>query len=409
MKRSSKSFHTRVVHAGASENEHGAVTAPIYQTSTFKFKSAEHGAACFAGEADGYIYTRMANPTVEALETALAELEGGAGAQACGSGMAAIHTVMATFVKAGGHIVCGESVYGPVSSLLMGPMKQLGVQVTFVDSGNTAAVAAAMKENTTLVHVETPGNPTMVVTDLAAIAEIAHAHGARMSVDNTFLTPVLQRPFEFGVDIVMHSLTKFLNGHADVVGGAIIAKTEEDRLKLRKNLNLFGGVLPPMESFLVLRGIRTLALRMERHCESTLKVARWLESREDVEWVRYPWLESHPQYELSRRQSSGGGGVISFGLTGGLESGRKLMNTVQLCQLAVSLGGVETLIQHPASMTHAGMTPELRRQAGISDGLVRISVGIEEVDDVIADLEEALDHISSGQDAPALAGNSKPR
>jgi len=406
MKRSTKSFHTRAVHAGATGNEHGAVTPPIYQTSTFKFESAEHGAACFAGKADGYIYTRMANPTVEALETALAELEGGAGAQACASGMAAIHTVMATFAKAGGHIVCGESVYGPVTSLLQGPLAQLGVRATFVDSSDTAAVAAAMEKDTTLVHVETPGNPTLVVTDLAAVAKIAHDHGAKMSVDNTFLTPVLQRPLDHGVDVVVHSLTKFLNGHADVVGGVIISKTEEDRVRMRKALNLFGGVLPPFESYLVLRGVRTLALRMERHCESALKVAKWLESREDVDWVRFPWLESHPQHELSRRQSSGGGGVISFELAGGLEAGRRLMNTVHLCQLAVSLGGVETLIQHPASMTHAGMTAELRRQAGISDGLVRISVGIEEADDVIADLETALDRIAAGQDAPALAGDS---
>jgi len=391
------------VHAGETHNEHLAVTPPIYQTSTFKFKSAEDGAACFAGESDGYIYTRMGNPTVEALEGALTELEGGAGAQACGSGMAAIHTVMATFAKAGGHIVCGESVYGPVTSLLQGPLKQLGVRATFVDSSNTDAVAAAIEKDTSLVHVETPGNPTLVVSDLTAVAEIAHKHGARMSVDNTFLTPVLQRPLDFGVDIVMHSLTKFLNGHADVVGGAIISKTEEDRVRLRKALNLFGGVLPPMESYFVLRGIRTLGLRMERHCESALKVARWLESREDVEWVRYPWLESHPQYELSRRQTRGGGGVISFGLKGGLEAGRRLMNNVDLCQLAVSLGGVETLIQHPASMTHAGMTPELRRQANISDGLVRLSVGIEEADDIIADLREALQLASAGRGAHALA------
>lgn len=405
MKRSSKSFHTLSVHAGGTANEHKAVTPPIYQTSTFRFDSAEHGAACFAGEADGYIYTRMGNPTVEALESALAELEGGAGAQACGSGMAAIHTVMATFAKAGGHIVCGESVYGPVTSLLQGPLKQLGIRATFVDSSDTEAVAAAIEKDTTLVHVETPGNPTLVVTDLAAVAKIAHDHGAKMSVDNTFLTPVLQRPLDLGADIVVHSLTKFLNGHADVVGGAIISRTEEDRRRLRKALNLFGGVLPPMESYFVLRGMRTLALRMERHCASALELARRLESRPDVDWVRYPWLESHPQHELSRRQSRGGGGVISFELKGGLEAGRKLMNTVELCQLAVSLGGVETLIQHPASMTHAGMTAELRRQAGISDGLVRISVGIEEAGDVIADIEDALDRIAAGRDAPALAGD----
>ncbi len=402
MKPASKSPKTRCVHAGTAENEYRAVTTPIVQTSTFKFDNAEQGAAAFAGEDDGYIYTRMGNPTVEALESALAELEGGAGAQACASGMAAIHTVMASFLDAGTHVVCGESVYGPVTSLLAGPLSRLGVTATFVDSSDAQAVASAMQDNTRLVHVETPGNPTMVVSDLHELAEIAHAHDARLSVDNTFLTPILQRPLELGADIVVHSLTKFINGHADVVGGAMIAASEDDCTTLRKSLNLLGGVLGPMESFLVLRGLRTLALRMERHCESALTLARWLEDRDDVAWLRYPSLPSHPQYELSRRQASGGGGVISFGLRGGLEAGRQLMNSVKLAQLAVSLGGVETLIQHPASMTHAGMTPELRRQAGIDEGLVRISVGIEDIADIMADLEQALS--SSG--AHTLAGDA---
>ena len=395
MKLASRSPKTRCVHAGAADNEYRAVTPPIVQTSTFKFDNAEQGAACFAGEDGGYIYTRMGNPTVGALENALADLEGGAGAQACASGMAAIHTMMATFLDAGSHVVCGESVYGPVTSLLAGPLSRLGVTATFVDSSDACAVAAAMQGNTRLLHVETPGNPTMVVSDLRALADIAHAHDARLSVDNTFLTPILQRPLELGADIVVHSLTKFINGHADVIGGAMIAASDEDHRSLRKSLNLLGGVLGPMESFLVLRGLRTLALRMERHCESALTLARWLEAREDVQWLRYPGLPSHPQFELSQRQASGGGGVISFGLCGGLQAGRQLMNSVKLAQLAVSLGGVETLIQHPASMTHAGMSPELRRQAGIDEGLVRISVGIEDIDEIIADLEQALNRSAS--------------
>jgi methionine-gamma-lyase len=298
---------------------------------------------------------------------------------------------MASFLDAGSHVVCGESVYGPVTSLLEGPLARLGISATFVDSSDAYAVAAAMEKNTRLVHVETPGNPTMVVSDLDALAAVAHSHGARLCVDNTFLTPILQRPLDLGADIVVHSLTKFINGHADVVGGAMVTRSEDDRRLLRKSLNLLGGVLGPMESFLVLRGLRTLALRMERHCDSALKLAQWLEAREDVEWTRYPGSPSHPQYELSKRQASGGGGVISFGLRGGLEAGRSLMNSVKLAQLAVSLGGVETLIQHPASMTHAGMSPELRLQAGIDDGLVRISVGIEDIDEIIADMEQALD------------------
>jgi methionine-gamma-lyase len=393
---------TLCVHAGVGENEHRAVVPPIYQTSTFKFDSVEQGASLFAGGADrgeGHIYTRLGNPTVQALERALAELEGGFMGLACASGMAAIHTTFAAFLKAGDHVVCSESVYGPVTSLLNGLFARLGVQTTFVDSSDLAALKAAIRPGTAIVHIETPGNPTLVVTDLAAAAKLAHAVGARLTVDNTFMTPLLQRPLELGADVVMHSLTKFLNGHADVVGGVIVPKTEADWKLLRPTLNLAGGTLAPHDAFLVHRGLKTLALRMARHCASAQTIAEFLEKHPAVDWVRFPGLASDPGYALSQKQTSGPGGVLSFELRGGLEAGRALMEGVELAALAVSLGGVETLIQHPASMTHAGMKPELRRQAGITDGLVRLSVGIEDCSEILADLEQALAKLPAVQRA----------
>lgn len=384
---------TLCVHAGVGENEHRAVVPPIYQTSTFRFDSVEQGAALFAGGADrgeGYIYTRLGNPTVRGLERAIAELEGGFDGLACASGMAAIHTTFAAFLKAGDHVVCSESVYGPVTSLLNGLFARLGVQTTFVDSSDLAALKAAIRPGTAIVHIETPGNPMLSVTDIAAAAELAHAAGARLTVDNTFMTPLLQQPLALGADVVMHSLTKFLNGHADVVGGVIVPKTEADWKLLRPTLNLAGGTLPPHDAFLVHRGIKTLALRMARHCESAQTIAEFLAGHPAVEWVRFPGLPTDPGYALSRKQSKGPGGMITFELKGGLEAGRALMESVELAALAVSLGGVETLIQHPASMTHASMKAELRRQAGITDGLVRLSVGIEDVSEILADLKQAL-------------------
>lgn len=384
------SVETLVVHAGIDENPYLAPVPPIYQTSTFGFDSAEQGAAIFNGSRKGYIYSRMGNPTVEALENAIAALEHGAKGLACGSGMAAIHTALATELKSGDHVVCTDAVYGPTCTLLTNAMSGFGVESTMVDTSDLDAVQSAVRPNTKVIYIETPGNPTLVVSDLAAIAEIAHQAGARLLVDNTFLSPILQQPLRLGADVVVHSLTKFLNGHADVVGGVIVVKDESDYPRFRKALNHFGGVLPPFESFLVHRGIKTLALRMKRHCESALKIAEHLKQHPQIEWVSYPFLKDHPQYELSRRQSSGGGAVISFGVKGGVEAGRRMMNSVKLCMLAVSLGGVESLIQHPASMTHASMGAEARRQAKIGDGLVRISVGIEDPDDIIRDLERGL-------------------
>ncbi|MCZ7555657.1 MAG: PLP-dependent aspartate aminotransferase family protein [Bacteroidia bacterium] len=381
---------TQAVHAGIEEDRFGAVVPPIYQTSTFKFENVQHGADLFAGKGDGYIYTRMLNPTIQAMENAIAILEGGSHGLGCGSGMAAIHTALATLLKAGDHVVCSESVYGPTSTLLKNYLTGFGIESTFVDSSSTEAVAAAVSPATRVIFIETPANPTLVISDLRAIAAIAQNAQAKLVVDNTFMNPVMQRPLEMGADVVVHSLTKSLNGHADVVGGIIVVKDEETYTTFRKALNNFGGVIDPFNSFLVHRGLKTLHLRTERSSDNAMKIAQWLETHPAIEWVRYPGLPSHPQHELATQQMDGYGSMIACELKGGMEAGISVMNSVQLFALAVSLGGVESLIQHPASMTHFTMGKEQREQAHITDGLVRISVGIEDVDELITDLEQAL-------------------
>lgn len=385
-----KEFETKCVHSGIDENEFGAVVPPIYQTSTFKFKSTEHGANLFAGKEKGYIYTRMLNPTVEALENCIAELEGGYKGLGCGSGMAAVHTVLGALTKAGDHVVASSAVYGPTRTLLATIMNRYGIESDFVETSNLEEVRKAMKPNTTVVYLETPGNPTLSISDISEISKIAHAQKAVVVVDNTFMSPALQNPLLLGADIVLHSLTKFLNGHADVVGGIIVAKDEASYKELRRHLNQFGGVIDPFNSFLVHRGIKTLSLRMERHCQSAQIIAEYLEKHPLIETIAYPGLKSHPQYAIGQKQHKGPGGMITFEVKGGFIGGSVLMNSVKLAQLAVSLGGVESLIQHPASMTHFSMGQKAREEAGISEGLVRLSVGIENVNDIIADLEQAL-------------------
>jgi len=383
MKENSKvNFETKCVHAGISEYEFGPVVPPIYQTSTFKFESVEHGASLFAGEKKGYTYTRMLNPTIQAMEDAIAQLEGGHKALGCGSGMAA-----------GDHVVCSTAVYGPTTTLLNTIMKKYGVETTFVDTSNLDEVKKAVKPNTKVLYVETPGNPTLSISNLEEIYKIAKQQKANLVVDNTFMSPALQNPIAFGADIVLHSLTKFLNGHADVVGGIVVVKDEATYQHFRKTLNQLGGVIDPFNSFLVHRGIKTLWLRMQKHCENALVIAEWLEKHSLVKSISYPGLKSHPQYELGLKQHRGHGGMITIELAGGLEAGKIMMNSVKLFQLAVSLGGVESLIQHPASMTHFSMGKEARLAGGITDGLVRISVGIENVNDLISDLESALEEV----------------
>lgn len=394
MKENSKAnFETKCVHAGISEYEFGPVVPPIYQTSTFKFESVEHGASLFAGEKKGYIYTRMLNPTIQAMEDAIAQLEGGHKALGCGSGMAAVHTIFASLTKIGDHVVCSSAVYGPTITLLNTIMKNYGVETTFVDTANLDKVKKAIRPNTKVVYVETPGNPTLCISDITKISKIAHQNKAQVVVDNTFMSPALQNPIALGADVVIHSLTKFLNGHADVVGGIIIVKDEDTYQHFRKTLNQLGGVIDPFNSFLVHRGLKTLALRMQRHCENAQLISEWLEKHPFVKSIRYPGLKSHPHYEVGLKQHKGHGGMITIELRGGMEAGKIMMNSVKLFQLAVSLGGVESLIQHPASMTHFSMGKEARLAGGITDGLVRISVGIENVNDLLADLEFALKEV----------------
>lgn len=395
---------TLAVHAGIDQHEFHPVVPPIYQVSTFAFENARHGAALFAGKARGYIYTRMGNPTVEALEDSVAALEGGYKALACGSGMAAIHTALMSLLQAGDHLICSDAVYGPTSTLVETVLTRYGIESTVIDTSDLGAVEAAFRPNTKVVYVETPGNPTLVLTDLEAVCRLAHDRGVLVVVDNTFMSPILQQPFRWGVDVVVHSLTKFLNGHADVVGGMIVVRDEARYDATRKLLNHLGGVLPPFESFLVHRGIKTLALRMKRHCENAQKVTEFLLRHPAVEWVRYPGLTSHPQHELAKKQMTGHGAMISFELKGGVEVGRRMMDAVKLCTLAVSLGGVETLIQHPASMTHASMGTDARLRANITDGLVRLSIGIENADDIIADVDRALGVASTKSVARGAVG-----
>jgi len=383
-------FDTILVHGGQKPDALMAVNPPIYQTSTFAFRNARHGADCFAGDSDGFIYTRLGNPTIRVLEDAVAALEGGFGGIAVSSGMAAVTTVYMSFLEAGGHIVSTDAVYGASRSVLEKHFVRFGVEATFVDTNRPDQIEAAIRPNTRLLFIETPANPTITITDIAACAEIARAHDIRLVVDNTFCSPYLQRPLELGADVVLHSVTKFINGHADVVGGVIVAKTEADHKFMYNVMTSMGPNMDPHQAFLVIRGLKTLSVRIERAQANAFRIASYLESHPAIAWVRYPGLRSHPQYELALRQQKGAGAMISFGLRGGFEAGRILMDKVELAVLAVSLGGVETLIQHPASMTHAKVSPEAKLKAGITDDLVRYSVGIEDVDDLIADLDQAL-------------------
>ena len=383
-------FNTKLVHAGIPEDEHGSVVTPIYQTSTFAFRNAQQGANRFAGTEDGYIYTRIGNPTTVALEENVAQLENGFGATAMASGMGAVTTVYLALLSAGDHIVSTDSVYGPSRGLMEKHMSRFGVASTYVDTSDLANLRGALRPNTRVVYIESPSNPAMSVTDLAAAAEIAHAAGALLVVDNTFASPHLQKPLDLGADLVLHSVTKFINGHADVVGGIVVSKTEALHKQIRAMLINLGANMDPHQAYLVSRGLKTLALRVERAEQSARLVAPWLEARPEVAWVRYIGLPSHPQHALAGRQMTGYGSMIAFELKGGTEAGRIVMDSVKLAGLAVSLGGVETLISHPASMTHAGMARENRLAAGITDGLVRLSIGIEDVEDILADLDQAL-------------------
>ncbi len=394
MKHAEMKFDTACIHAGqAPDKLFGGVSVPIYQSSTFAFEDADQGAARFSGKDSGYKYTRIGNPTNAALESCVAELEGGKFAIATATGMAAISTVFMTFLGAGKHVVSTGSVYGPTRTILEKELSRFGVESTFVDSSDAKNVKKAMKANTALVYVETPANPTLSITDIEACAKIAHEAGALLVVDNTFCSPMLQKPLQLGADVVLHSMTKFLNGHSDVVAGILVTKTQELWKKLHGVICQMGGTIDPHQAWLVLRGIKTLAMRVRVAQETAIKIAEDLEKHPKVAWVKFPGLRSHPQYELAKKQMSGPGAMISFEVKGGVQAGKTVMDSVHLSTLAVSLGGIESLIQHPASMTHSSMGPKARAEAEISDGLIRFSVGCEAYEDLKADLWQALDKI----------------
>lgn len=386
-----KKLDTQVTHAGTNPDKtYGSVAPPIYQTSTFKFNSAEEGAKRFSGEDPGFIYTRIGNPTTATLQEAVATLEKGTDALATSSGMAAVSTIYMTFLEAGAHMICSEAVYAPSRVVMEKEFSRFGVEFDFVNTSDIENVKNAIKPNTKLIFIETPSNPTIKLTDIKACADIAHSNGAVLAVDNTFMSPILQNPFDFGADIVMHSMTKYINGHTDVVSGILVFNNKELLMRTHKVLVNLGGTIDPHQAWLVLRGLRTLSLRVQKAQKNAQIIAKFLENHPKVEWVRYPGLPSHPHHELAKKQMSGFGSMISFEVQGGVNGGRTIMNNVELATLAVSLGGYETLIQHPASMTHSAMNQQDKINAGITDGLVRISIGCEDVQDIQDDLDNCL-------------------
>src|SRR3984885_7277780 len=377
-------FATRAIHDGQAPDElTGAVNVPIYLTSTYRQGEI--------GKNKGHENARLTNPTRDALEVSLCSLEGGTSAHAFGSGMAAI-TALCTMMKSGDHVVCSDNVYGGTARMFDNVMAKFGLTFTYVDTSVAANVAAAITSATKLVHVETPTNPMMAVTDIRAVAEICHARGVELSVDNTFLSPYLQQPIALGADIVMHSTTKFLNGHSDGLGGVLVCTKPEHDETFKYVQKCTGGILSPFESYLLLRGVKTLAVRMKQHDANGRVVAEFLKNHAKVQQVFYPGLAEHPHHELAKRQQHGFGSMISMEL-GSLENANRFASALRLGYLAESLGGVETLICHPATMTHAAVGAEGRAKLGITDGLMRVSVGIEDVEDIVADLGQALDKI----------------
>jgi len=375
-------FSTSAIHTGQEPDPlTGAVAVPIYPTSTYAQEEI--------GKNKGYEYARVSNPTRTRLETNLAALEGGTSAHVFASGMAAVTAITQCFLKQGDHLICGHNVYGGVPRFFNQVMANYGVEFSYVDTSDLDAVKKAMRRNTRIIWVETPTNPLMVLTDIREVARIAHGGGAELAVDNTFMSPYFQRPLEFGADMVMHSTTKFLNGHSDGLGGVIVGTKPIHAEKLAFMQKTSGGILSPFECWLVLRGVKTLAVRMEKHDENGRAVADFLRNHRKVKHVLYPGFGDHPQHALAKRQMTGFGSMITFE-TGSLKNAKKMLAKVRVCTLAESLGGVETLISHPATMTHAALGEQGRKKIGLTDGMVRLSVGIEDLGDLLEDLDKAL-------------------
>ncbi|MFT4924272.1 MAG: methionine-gamma-lyase [Phenylobacterium sp.] len=385
---------TQAIHAGRINDEQfGSLATPLYQTSTFIFKDAEQGGQRFAGEEKGYIYTRLGNPTTRQLEQRLAVLEDMEDAAATATGMAAVSGALLANLQAGDHVIASQAIYGCSFALLNHQLTRYGIEVSFVDMTDHQAVEAAVQPNSKVIFLETPINPTLVVIDLEFIGNFAKRHDLLSIVDNTFLTPLLQQPVKFGIDIVVHSATKYLNGHGDVVAGIICSSAEMiENIKLT-TLKDMGGTISPHDAWLILRGLKTLPVRMARHCSNAQQIAEFLQKQDKIKTVYYPGLAGHQGNQFIGKQMKQAGGVIAFELNGSLEDGKTFINQLNLFSIAVSLGDAESLIQHPASMTHSPYSPEERQQAGISDGLIRISVGLEDADDLIADLQAALDRL----------------
>lgn len=389
---------TQCIHAGkVKDSQFGALATPLYQTSTFVFDSAEQGAARFAGEAEGFIYTRLGNPTTRELELKVAALEGMADAAATATGMGAVAASTMAFLQQGDHLIASKAIYGCSFALFNHQFARYGIEVSFVDMTDHQAIEQALRPNTKMLFAETPINPNLVVLDLEFIGDFCRKHQIISIIDNTFLTPLLQRPADFGIDIVIHSATKYLNGHGDVVAGIIVSDVERITTIKLTTLKDMGATISPHDAWLIIRGLKTLSVRMERHCANAQKVAEYLASQPCIAKVFYPGLPEHPGHKFIGNQMKAAGGVLAFEINGSLDDGRFFINQCQLLSLAVSLGDAESLIQHPASMTHSPYTAEERRAAGISDGLIRISVGLEHVDDIIADLEQALVKMSEQQ------------
>jgi methionine-gamma-lyase len=381
---------TEVVHGvHQADPGTGAHSMPIYQTSTFVFENVDQGARRFKKQEKGYIYSRLGNPNTDVLAQKIAVLEGAEAGLTTASGMAAISNVILAAAHCGDHIIVDETVYGGTHYLVEDEIRNIGIEITRCDSSDVHQIKKALKPNTKLVIIETPANPTLKIIDISAVAEVTKNSGVLLCVDNTFLTPYMQNPIALGADIVLHSATKYISGHGDVVAG-VLASNSAFIKKAYKIATSYGWTMAPFNAWLLLRGLKTLAVRTDKQSDSALEIARWLSQHPKINTVYYPFLDSHPQSELAKRQQKKGGGMIAFELSAGFDAGKKLMNSVKLHTLAVSLGDCDSLIQHPASMTHAGMDLEALKEAHISPGLVRISVGIEHVKDLIQDLEKSL-------------------
>jgi len=388
-------FATRAIHHGYDPLDHGgSLVPPVHMTSTFVFDRAETGGAIFAGEAPGHVYSRISNPTLDLLEQRMASLEGAEAGVATGSGIGAITSALWTLVEPGDEVIVDQTLYGCTFSFLHHGLERFGVTVTHCDLTNPDALSAAINDRTKVVYFETPANPNMRLVDIAAITKIAKANGALTMVDNTYATPYLTRPLEFGADLVVHSATKYLGGHGDLVGGLVVGSQElMDRIRLYGLKDMTGAVMAPMTATLIMRGLKTLELRMDRHCQSAARVAEALDAHPAVAKTLYPGLPEFEQRALADAQMDQPGGMIALELHGGIEAGKAFINTLSMIHCAVSLGDAETLVQHPASMTHSPYTAEERARHGISDGLVRLSVGLEAADDIIADIVQSLDQL----------------